>query len=152
MDWIFDDGSSFEKYDFITSKVNFKNSDGIIFQNLDKSNSSQDNSVLSAGFPCLATFTNDGSNVGVLWQYYGDNKWSSNYITIQPGVTHTQFLDHGEIWEVWNQADDTRFAAFTIDCYGSTQYSFSNGGIYNLMFNIEGEPIVSRRLIVEKLY
>ena len=78
--------------------------------------------------PCVATFTNHGNQIGLLWQYFGNNQWSNNSITIQPGVAVTQNVEDGQIWEIWNQADDRRIAQFTIDCDGPTDYCFTENG------------------------
>jgi len=69
---------------------------------------------------CVATFTNQGNEVGLLWQYFGNNQWNNTPITIAPGATITQNVGDGQVWEIWNQADDQRFAQFTINCGGET--------------------------------
>ncbi|MCB0519531.1 MAG: hypothetical protein KDD27_11350 [Saprospiraceae bacterium] len=78
--------------------------------------------------PCTATFTNQGTETVRLWQYFGNNQWSSTFTTIQPGATHTQQVGDGQVWEIWNLADNTKFATFTIDCNGNTDYCFTQSG------------------------
>ncbi|MEZ4930700.1 MAG: hypothetical protein R2788_01040 [Saprospiraceae bacterium] len=78
--------------------------------------------------PCTATFTNEGTQVGRLWQFFGNNQWSSTYTTIQPGATVTKNVGDGQVWQIWNVADNQMFAAFTIDCDEDNDYCFTQSG------------------------
>jgi hypothetical protein len=93
---------------------------------------------------CSATFTNNSSEVGLLWEYFGNDSWSNNSVTIQPGQTYTQSVEDGEVWQIWNQADDRLFAEFNINCSGNTDYSWNvrpdcceeKGDVTELMFRV----------------
>lgn len=93
--------------------------------------------------PCVATFTNEGNQVGLLWEYFGNNQWSNNSVTIQPGATYNQNVENGEVWQIWNQADDQLFAEFTIDCNENTDLAFTQNGPVTPPEEICPQPVIN---------
>jgi len=93
--------------------------------------------------PCVATFTNEGNQVGLLWEYFGNNQWSNNLVTIQPGATYNQNVENGEVWQIWNQADDQLFAEFTIDCNENTDLAFTQNGPVTPPEEICPQPVIN---------